>query len=161
MASLNDHIDTILACICEALETAGRPTCSCYQTVGTPIWRPCCKCGTGNGTGELTASLVDMYPVDGNTLQPVIRVEPCRRGAWGADIMLQLTRCYPMINGQTLPKPDDIEQKANELNDDAETMRRAIACCSDVRIAWRGISVEADPAGGCSFLTARITVGLD
>lgn len=160
MAALNVVVDQLLSCACMALEEADRPACSCYPVIGNPIWRPCCNCGGSDASGELTASLDNMYPAD-NDLNQVSRLESCRRGSWAVDIILTLTRCYPMVSGSVdLPDPDDVEAAARQLHDDADTLRRALTCCPDLRLAWRGLGVDTDPEAGCSSLRARVTVGL-
>lgn len=161
MVTLNDAIDTALSCVCIALEEAARPACQCYPTIGEPLWRPCCECGDTGTSGELTASLETMYPIDGNTLLPSPRIEACRKGPWGADIALDLTRCFPTLQEDgELPPQDEVGTAAREMHDDADIIRRALTCCPDLRLRWRSLGVDLDPNGGCSKLTARITVAL-
>lgn len=160
MATLNEAVDTVLECVCSALEDAGRPACNCYPTVGMPIWRPCCECGPDGVTGELNAFLENVVPVDSTTLQQTMRVESCRKGAWGANIAVQLSRCYPTITDDELPDPAEVAQAARDLHDDVDVIRRALTCCEDIRLTWRSVGVESDPDGGCSTVIARVMVGL-
>lgn len=166
MVALNEAIDTLLACINDALNVAERPVCHTYQVVGTPTWRPCCDCSdcadcSSIAVGELVAWVTNEYPVDQN-LNAVTRVEACRRGAWGADIAIMLYRCYPSITEDVgLPPPEDLDAAARLFNEDADTVRRALNCCTGLRLSWRSLGAEIPPEGGCSYLTAHITVGLD
>lgn len=166
MASLSDTIETVLGCVCDALSVAERPVCHCYQVVGTPMWRPCCDCTdcatcSDSASGELVAWVENLYPVDQN-LQPSLRIESCRRGAWAADIALQLTRCYPAVTEDAqLPDPDALDVVAREFNEDLTALRKALTCCSGVRLVWRSLGAETPPEGGCSYLTAHVTVGIE
>lgn len=156
---LNAGIDALLACATSALEAALRPVCACHQSIGTPMWSPCCECDSRNSTGTLSAWLENMYPADANTLLPVTRTETCRRGAWAADIAIQLSRCFPTVDEHgNLPSTEDVDAVARSLHEDAVVVRRAITCCGDVRLRWRTLGVEAEPEGGCSYLVARVTI---
>ena len=159
MASLNDAIDMLLECVCTRLAEAGRPVCECYQSIGQPIYQQCCRCSGGNGTGALIGGLENMYPVNQDLLQ-VSRVESCRRGAWGADVALYLSRCHPTISSGGTIDTTKFSEAAHSFNDDAVDVRKALTCC-DVRLMWRSIGVESDPAGGCSYLVARVTIAVD
>lgn len=160
--ALNDVVDTALACVCEKLTEAGRPACNCYPVVGAPVMSFCCECGAPGQSGELRAYVENLYPVDGSTLFASPRIETCRRGPWAVDLALSLSRCHPTIDEQgNLPDPADLEQAARDLHTDIEIIRKALTCCDGIRLVWRSLGVENDPEGGCSEITARVTIGLD
>lgn len=155
---LNDTTRELLACLCEALDTAERPSCACYATIGPPVVGLCCECETG-ATGETTVHVEQVYDADPETLQQVTRIHPCRRSTTAADITLVVTRCYPMLDEQgNMPSEDVQNAAATSMHDDLAVVWKALTCgCSDVRLTVRNISVDAMPDAGCSILAARVT----
>lgn len=162
MATINELAESLLSCVCVALEEAGRPACSCGKVVGPPVVRtPCCECdGTPGVTGDLTINFETKYPADPETLDRVTRVYPCRRGtANAADFTLVLTRCYPTVQEDLqLPSPEEWDEATEEFHEDVDIMWKALTCCPGVRLRWRDLVVTSDPEGGCSYLAARVTV---
>lgn len=53
---LNTTQANLLTCVCDELNLAGRPVCSCYSTIGAPMIANCCECET-DVTGEAVISL--------------------------------------------------------------------------------------------------------
>lgn len=156
--SLNITQDALLTCVCDGLATAGRPVCDCYSVVGDPMVAICCECDTGV-SGEATIHFNELYEVDQNTFEEIVRVRPCRGGTLAADFTVNVSRCYPTIQEDgSFPSPEDQEAAAKELNEDVATIYRALSCCTGLRLAVRGVSVESSPQAGCALLTALVTV---
>jgi hypothetical protein len=159
VASLKTVMDTILACVCDALSEADRPPCSCHPTIGPPVIGLCCECDEEGSTGDLTISFEDRYPAAPDTLQRVQRVYPCRRGTEAVDLLLVLTRCFPRVDDSgNMPTENELKEASDDLHDDADVIWRAINCCPGIRLMWRGLAVDSMPEAGCSAIAARITV---
>ncbi len=166
MASdLDTTARALLGCVCDALETAERPVCACYATVGPPVVGMCCSCGTdgysgeSSTTGEATIHVEQIYDADPNTLTQVARIHPCSRSTTAVDLTIIVTRCYPTLDESgNMPPTDDQDEAALAMHDDLDTVWKALTCgCSDVRLTIRNLSVDAMPDAGCAVLAARVT----
>jgi hypothetical protein len=151
-------IDTLLACVCDALAEHGRPVCRCGVTVGPPPIGPgeCCACDTGPG-GQASAHLERFYPAD--NLARVSRIETCRSGGVAADISLVVTRCYPTLDEQgNVPSVEDTAVYAAELHDDMQIAWNAVRCCSGLKLLIRDMALDSSPQAGCAVFALRVTV---
>lgn len=158
--TLTDTMDTLVTCVCAALEAADRPVCDCGLIVGSPEYSGfdrCCDCADGDGGGEVLASLIRVYPVDGYTFNEDTRLENCRPGAVAADIGIVVVRCYPSMNeaGQ-IPSLEVTTPFAENLNTDMTTVWNALKCC-DIQLAIRDSLVQTGDKGGCSAFTTTVS----
>lgn len=160
--------DTLLACVCEALTEANMPVCDCYTTTGPPVIGPlCCECETDPDTpegvtasGEAIVYFEQMYPAEPDTLQPVSRVGPCKRGTTAADYTVIVTHCYPTIdeNGEQ-PPAEDVAAATAEVHAMVKTLWKALGCgCIAARLIVRNVAVDRPPESGCSVIAARVTI---
>lgn len=149
----------VLACVSDALSDALRPVCKEYQTVGVPVIQTCCECDDEGTNGEVSIHLTRVFDADSSSLDEVIRVRPCRAGPVAAQFRLVLARCYPTIdeNGE-VPAPEVLQEYAEDLAADAETIWSAITCCYEGRIRLDDVSVDLGPMGGCSVVYADLTI---
>lgn len=158
-ASLTETMDALVACVCEALETADRPTCACGLTIGVPAPGPagCCECD-GDGGGQVAAFLERVYPADATTYEQVVRREDCKPGTVAADISLTVIRCYPALDETgNMPTLDATTPFAENLNTDMTAVWNGLKCC-DTPVVIRDSAVESDPEGGCSGFAIRVSV---
>lgn len=160
-ATLTETMNALTDCVCAALEEADRPVCACGLIVGSPEYSGfdrCCDCADGDGGGEVLASLIRVYPVDGNSFGEVTRLENCRPGAVAADIGIVVVRCYPTLDeaGQ-IPSLTVTTPFAEDLNTDMTTVWNALKCC-DMQVAIRDSLVQTGDKGGCSAFTTTVSV---
>lgn len=160
-ADLSTTMDALLSCVCDSLEEADRPACSCGLTVGPPSPGPngCCKkCGGTNPGGSVSGFLERVFPAEltRDGINETTRVS-CRSGATAADITLVVLRCYPAIDAKgNMPSLDKTTPYAHDLNTDMTIVWQALKCC-DVGVEIRESAVDADPEGGCSAFAIRVT----
>lgn len=159
-ADIGTVADTLLACVCDALEDAGRPACTCTTTVGTPLVSAFCECHAGDGSGELYVSFSTMYPVDPETLTRSEPVYPCRRPTMAAEFSVLLTRCFPTIDEKgELPSAERQADAADLLHADAQDIWTALTCCAPELGRMRVSQVfVADPEGGISSIQFVVVV---
>lgn len=157
--SLSVAMDSLLSCVCEALENIGRPTCDCGLTIGVPAQGPagCCECDTGVG-GHVSGFLERVYPADATTYEQVTRREDCRPGATAADISLVVVRCYPSMDDQgNMPTLETTTEFAHNLNTDMTAVWSGLKCCG-TQLVIRDSAIQGDPEGGCSGFAIRVSV---
>lgn len=158
LLGVDDTLNSLVACVCAALESDGRPTCECGTTIGSPAISICCECEPGV-SGELWGSLVRVYRAGRTSYdQATLPQRPCAPADWAAEYRLTLARCFPTIDEDgDLPSAEDRSAAAAALHADVATMHRAMHCCQDVEPPQVvSIEVQTDPSGGCSFLVATV-----
>lgn len=156
---LTTTMDSLVSCVCSALEEADRAACHCGLTIGPPSPGPagCCQCDETPG-GSVSGFLERVFPAeltrDGINEAPRVS---CRSGATAADITLVVLRCYPAMDEQgNMPDLEDTTTAAHDLNEDMTIVWQALKCC-DVGVEIRESAVDADPEGGCSAFAIRVT----
>lgn len=157
--NLTTVMQTLTACVCDALEGIDRPTCDCGLTIGVPAQGPagCCECDTGVG-GHASVFLERVYPADPTTYEQVTRREDCRPGATAADISVVVVRCYPSMDEQgNMPTLDETTPFAENLNLDMAAVWTGLKCCS-TPVVIRDSAIQGDPEGGCSGFAIRVSV---
>lgn len=158
-SSTSDAAQAVLDCVCDALSAAGRPVCSCYQALGTPVIFQCCECDDEGSNGELSIHLRRLFDADSASLLETQRVRPCRGGATAAQFRLVLARCRPIIDEKgELPPPEEITAYANDQIEDVELLWQSLACCSGLTLRIDDVSVDLSEPGTCSVIYADITV---
>lgn len=152
---------TLLTCVCDALNDDLRPVCKCYQTVGTPVIASCCECSDGGANGELSVHFRRLYDAEAASLDEVRRVRPCRGGATAAQFRLVLARCLPTVDSHgELPDPVELTESSDDQMRDAELIWQSLACCADLELRVDDITVDLGPSGGCSIIFADVTVAV-
>lgn len=162
MKGIDDSINDVLSCVCEALAAAERPVCVCSTTIGQPVIATCCECRRGV-SGELWARLVRAYRLgrNGGGLPDAVAQKPCAPSNWAAEFQITLARCYPTITDEgEIPDPEEQAEAARNLAADVATIQRAVSCCSvDGEVPYiQSLGVESDPSGGCSFIVATVQI---
>jgi hypothetical protein len=162
---LTPTMDTLVACVSEALADIDRAACSAGLTVGPPEPGPagCCnKCGSNTVGGQVVGFLERVFPADKTRdgIQEAPR-QTCRNGGTAADITLVVLRCYPAMDMQgNMPTLEQTTPFAENLNTDMTTVWNALRCCAtDVEI--RDSGVDASPEAGCSAFAIRVTTMVD
>lgn len=156
---LNTTMDSLVACLCSTLENIDRATCECGLTIGIPDPGPagCCECDEGSG-GQAAAYLERVYPIDPTTFEQITTLANCKPTAKGADVVLTVLRCYPMMTEQgQMPDLETTTESAHDMNTDLTAAWNAIECCGE-RLVIREAIVDGDPEGGCSGFAIRVTV---
>lgn len=162
LLGIDETLQTLLACVCEALESSGAPACICSTTVGVPVILNPCACKGGAGSGEVWGALQQVYRIDRQTLQQTAPGRrPCGTGKWGARFQITLARCFPTIDARgNPPKPEAQAAAAAQLHADTAAIHRALSCCALDDVLVETIGVQADPQGGASFLIATVVAGV-
>lgn len=160
-ATLSETSQSLLECVCDALDLDMRSTCRCYKALGTPIILECCECDEEGSNGEVSIHFRRMFDADPSTLIEVQRVRPCRGGVIAAQFRIVVARCRPIINEKgELPPPEQITEAANDQMRDAELMWQALACCSGLDLRIDDISADLSEPGMCSIIYADLTVSV-
>lgn len=176
--SVNDMAETILGCVCAALDAAaddveGIPGCPCRACVvpGMPAWDDCeDPCGQSGAGGQLTVSFVRLYtsttfPADD---LPVRGLPGCVPSAGvAAEFVVTLLRCVPISSEDGCPPTCEEQSAAAKiLNTDAVTVYNALVCCLPKTGGRRGPKYVmgqqkvVGPQGGCAGIEQRVTVAL-
>lgn len=159
--SLHETAQTLLACVCEALDLDLRGVCKCYHALGIPVIPDCCECDDEGSNGEVSIHFRRLFDADASTLQEVTRVRPCRGGVTAAQYRIVVARCRPIINEKgELPDPEDITDAANDQMRDAELLWQSLACCSGLELRIDDVSADLSEPGMCSIIYADITVAV-
>lgn len=158
-STITETVQALLSCVCDALVEDGRPVCSCYQAIGTPVILQCCECEDGTSNGELSVHVRRVFDADQDLIE-VQRTRPCSRGMLAAQLRFVLARCRPIIDEHgELPSHEEITDYAEDQVRDIEIMWRALTCCPDgLRIRVDDISVDLSEPGTCSVVYADVTV---
>lgn len=157
--TLDELMDTLVACVVDALEAIERPVCDSGFTIGNPESGPhrCCQCTEGDG--QVIGFLQRVYPVDGTSFEQITTDASCKPGSLAADVQIGVIRCYPRISEQgDMPKLDKTTTAADGLNVDIAAVWNAIKCCPGVaKLAIREAGVDVDPEAGCSAFGVSVT----
>lgn len=159
MPDLTTTMDSLVACLCSALENIDRATCECGLTIGIPGPGPagCCECDEDAG-GQAAGYLERVYPADPTTFEQITTLANCRPSAKAADVVLTVIRCYPTMTEQgQMPDMATTTEFAHNMNSDITAAWNALECCGE-RLVIREAFTQGDPEGGCSGFAIRVSV---
>lgn len=157
---IQDTLEGLIDCIATSLEKDGNPVCTAGTTIGRAQIANCCECSPGK-TGELWGAIIRLYRLGGaGGYNDAVPQKPCLPTEWAAEFQITLARCFPTIDKRgELPSPKERGLAAGAFHKDMATMERAIRCCDTGEPAYLlSLTVDTDPEGGCSYLTAVVRV---
>ncbi|MGW6414357.1 hypothetical protein [Streptomyces sp. NPDC055055] len=172
--------ETVLGCVCQALETAAaadeeQPGCPCraFLSPGPPAWE-CCEepCGVNGGAGgQLTVHVARIYPtssfpVDERVVQGGRNCQTPTTTA--VELVVTLLRCTPTMDERGgPPAPEDLTAAARTVHVDTVTIYNALLCCLPTTGTRRrgptfflGAQKVLEQQGGCTGVEQRVTVAL-
>lgn len=159
--TLSEAAQSLLTCVCDAMELDQRSVCKCYQALGTPVILDCCECSDEGSNGEVSIHFRRLFDADPPTLNEVIRVRPCKGGTLAAQYRIVVARCRPIINERgELPPAEDITYAANDQMRDVELLWQSLACCSGLDLRIDDVSADLSEPGMCSIIYADLTVSV-
>lgn len=154
----------VLACVCEALESAGTPACVCEETLGAPALVSCdCQCdGPGMGqVGLWTDSTFLSSSFPNEMTQQTLQETACGVPLIVASMNVQISRCTSADAAFGQYTPVQLQHR------DSTVVRQAVACCladmlSDKTIKRfiMGTSTFNPEQGGCAGSTLGFRVAL-
>lgn len=152
--------DELLRAVSDALETALRPVCKAYTSLGTPLILTCCDCDDDGTNGEVSIHFRRLFDADASSLTEIQRVRPCKGGVTAASFRIVLARCSPIVNNQgELPEPEEFTDAANDQMYDSEIMWQALASCG-VELRIDDVSVDLGEPGMCSVVFVDVTAAV-
>lgn len=165
---VNDLLNEVLACACDALESGGCPgepsECGCpcrhFISIGPVVWdeEACCS------DGQLTVSLDRIYPF-GNFPAQNSSVNLCQTPL-AMDFAVTLLRCYPTMDEQgSAPTHLELQAAGEQLTRDHYILLVNLLCCLAAKkrrqkFVFLG-SKFVGPQGGCAGVEIRMAVELD
>lgn len=175
--SLYDLTETILGCVCAALDEVaaqvpGQPGCPARACVvpGTPAWDECADpCGDDVG-GQLTVHFARTYPSTRFPQEDLeVRGQPgCKPPpTTAAELVVTLLRCAPTPTEHGCPPScEELSAAAKVVHIDAMTIPSALECCLPHTAGRRGRRFvmgqqrAIGPEGGCVGVEQRVIVAL-
>ena len=159
LKGIDETLLGLIACIDSALVEDDAPTCVTATTVGEPQVATCCEC-SGSGNGELWGNFKRAYPSDPRTGLEVRNRQACVSGMWSAQFQITLARCFPVIDQDGTPEPQDRSDAANSFHADMAAVKSALECCDtiDEKPVVEQITTTLAPTGGCSYLVVTLHV---
>lgn len=156
---IDETLHTLLACISDALENAGRPVCEVGTTIGGPVIPPTCEgCGPDR-EGELWGSTLRVYRATQAGYNDAMPKRPCAPVDWAAEFNIMVSRCFPAIDERGERDIDGMGHSAALFHSDIAAVQRAIHCCTEIEPPYlMNINVQTEPSGGRSYLTAVVRV---
>ncbi|MFJ5814957.1 hypothetical protein [Streptomyces sp. NPDC093108] len=182
--AIHDIAETVLGCVCAALEDAAatvedQPGCPCRACVvpGPPAWDGCNDpCSTDGAGGQLTVHVARTYataafPMDdrGQSGRVLFGGRNCQPpAATAVELVVTLLRCAPMMDERGCPPScEEMAAAARTVHVDAATIYNALVCCLPETGTRRrgpvfmlGDQRVLEPAGGCMGVEQRVTVAL-
>lgn len=180
--AVHDTAQALLGCVCVALDQVaetiegqpGCPECRTCVVPGLVAWDSCDDpCDSGGGQGQLTVSIVRMYPSSVATFpgedRPVQGIRGCTPPQLTAlELVVTLLRCAPTPSEEGCPPScEELAAAAKILHTDATTVYNAVLCCFPDTSQRRrgqmfviGQQKTVGPQGGCVGIEQRVIVGL-
>lgn len=162
LTSVEALISLLLNCVCEALNSSGRPVCGCSvrHAVQWPSMEACgCDCAAGQGQAWARLQRVEAFNGTQNA------DDTNCGGATTTYIDVGVHRCVSVFDGESPYPATDAAYTADALGliHDEYVMRRAVACCprADVGLlanwSWRPTqSLPLGPLGGCAGIVVTV-----
>lgn len=176
--SLHDLTETILGCVCAALDDAaaqvpGQPGCPARACVvpGAPAWDECADpCGDDMVGGQLTVHFARTYASSRFPAEDLeVRGQPgCKPPPTvAAELVVTLLRCAPTTTEHGCPPScEELAAAAKVTHIDAVTVYSALECCLPHTGGRRGRRFVMGqqrvigPEGGCVGVEQRVIVAL-
>lgn len=160
----------IAECVCLALESSGRPVCSCCLTIGTPVSECDCECADG------ARGRVSLYP------QSIVPSQswPQALPAWDRydhacgppyimlTLNVEITRCVPTMDELGNPPTcTELISAGLAWYADATIVRQAVGCClrdmkrnGTIQRFSMGQTTPVPEQGGCAGSVLQVMIGL-
>lgn len=157
-------ISTVLACVCNELNTAGRPVCTCAvrHAIQWPSMEGCCECPHPSANGQAWARFTRVDPTQDTFLADDTTCNQTVNFVFDVGVH----RCVAAFgdNNGAAPSPATYTADALALINDEAHIRRAIACCPEpapgsVLTGWRwraAQSLPLGPLGGCAGVVVTV-----
>jgi hypothetical protein len=155
--------ESLLACLCEAVAEAPNPPASCCLRPGVTVAQgvsehedECCE-------GLAWVRVVRVFPTGSDVGFPAINDDPhaCSPPSYGIELEMGIYRCAPTGDAMNLPTCAEWTATAEQILDDAASLRRAWCCFRDnydnsAKLVgqWAPVTVQ----GGCTGGTLTIMI---
>lgn len=162
MATLDETLSTLVACLCDQLASNPNPPAECCLISASPVIPKCC-------VGFAWVRPVTVFPTDNFPSQGYDTSNNCLPPSWGVTVELGVSRCAP---GNCDPTGNPCcSAEATSLTQalaDRRAMTVALQCCLVAAVPLlksRDIEMGAwtlnDPTGGCRQGTMQATIRFD